>query len=69
MEIILNNQAKSFIEYSSLTVQELLDIVMPEKQKGVAVAIANNVIPKNEWNNTSIKQNDEVMIIKATQGG
>ena len=69
MEIILNNQQKTFLNHNSLTVQELLDIVMPEKQKGIAVAIANNVVPKNQWNNTSLKQHDEVMIIKATQGG
>lgn len=69
MEIILNNQQKSFSNQSSLTVQQLLDIIMPEKQKGIAVAISNRVVPKNEWNNTAIKQNDDVMIIKATQGG
>lgn len=67
MEIKLNNIIKIFPEQCS--VQQLLDEIIPEKQKGIAVAVNNSVIPKINWQNQFLKQNDEVLIIKATQGG
>jgi len=68
MEIKINNQLKSFSN-CSLTVQQLLDLEIPEKQKGIAVAISNKVIPKADWDKITISENDDVLIIKATQGG
>lgn len=67
MQIKLNNIIKVFPENCSI--QQLLDEVIPEKQKGIAVALNNSVIPKINWQNQFLKQNDEVLIIKATQGG
>lgn len=67
MEIKLNNHVKTFPE--QCTVQQLLDNVRPEKQKGIAVAINNTVIPKTGWHNHLINANDDVLIITATQGG
>ncbi len=67
MEIKLNNQIKILPEQCN--VQQLLDTVSPEKQKGIAVALNNSVIPKINWANQQLKQNDEVLIINATQGG
>lgn len=69
MEIKINNQLKTYSNHGTLTVQELLDIEMPEKQKGVAVAISHKVVPKTEWAATVITEGDEVLIIRATQGG
>lgn len=37
--------------------------------KGLAVAINNIVIPKNDWNKIKLKNNDNILIIKAAQGG
>ncbi|MBS1634531.1 MAG: sulfur carrier protein ThiS [Bacteroidetes bacterium] len=68
MEIIINNQPKQ-IHSASLTVQQLLDLEIPEKQKGVAVAINNTVVPKAEWTRHGIVDKDNILIIKATQGG
>jgi len=67
MEIKLNNQIKTFPE--QCTVQQLLDEVVPEKQKGIAVAVNSSVIPKTNWSLHFLKNKDEVLIIKATQGG
>ena len=67
MEIKLNNQIKIFSEQCSL--QQMLDEIIPEKQKGIAVAVNSSVILKINWHNQFLKQNDEVFIIKATQGG
>lgn len=36
---------------------------------GIAVAINNTVIPKYNWTETELKDNDDILIIQATQGG
>lgn len=36
---------------------------------GVAIAINNQIIPKDSWDKQILNQNDNVLIIKATQGG
>lgn len=69
MEITINDQIKTFANHSSMTVQQLLDMEIPEKQKGIAVAIKNKVVPKAEWDKTNIAPYDDILIIKATQGG
>ena len=68
MEITINNQVKSLSD-KSLTVQQLLDMEIPDKQKGIAIAINNNVVPRTEWETKNILHNDNILIIKATQGG
>jgi sulfur carrier protein len=50
------------------TVSEILsqlDIL----SKGIAIAINENIILKGEWNSTVVNSNDNILIIKATQGG
>jgi sulfur carrier protein len=68
MELKINNQTKHF-PLDSLTVQALLDLEIPEKQNGIAVAINSTVIPKTNWNSHFIKETDDILIISATQGG
>jgi len=67
MEITINNQLKIIAENISL--QDLIFTQVGEKQKGIAVAINNTVISKQNWQSTYIKQNDTILIIKASQGG
>jgi sulfur carrier protein len=69
MEIIINNKKKELDAYSTITVQQLLNIQIPEKQKGIAIAINNNIVSKAEWATKIITNNDNILIIKATQGG
>ncbi|EKT3957777.1 sulfur carrier protein ThiS [Flavobacterium psychrophilum] len=68
MELKINNKTKQFAA-NSLTVQALLDLEIPTKQKGIALAINNIVIPKSDWNFHLVKETDDVLIISATQGG
>ena len=68
MELKINNQTKKFAT-DSLTVQALLDLEIPEKQNGIALAINNTVIPKSDWKSRLIKETDDILIISATQGG
>ncbi|MFX7739802.1 sulfur carrier protein ThiS [Acinetobacter baumannii] len=51
------------------SVQQLLDEVVGEKQKGIAVAINNTVVPKTLWSQRFIAESDNILVIKATQGG
>ncbi|MDJ1486201.1 MULTISPECIES: sulfur carrier protein ThiS [Xanthocytophaga] len=67
MDIILNQESKTFPD--NCTVQQLMDIVLPDKQKGVAVAINQAVIPRPNWGTHTLHPNDNVLLIKATQGG
>lgn len=68
MELKINNQTKQFAT-DSLTVQALLDLEIPIKQNGIAIAINNTVIPKSNWNSHPIQETDDILIISATQGG
>lgn len=67
MEIILNKQVKRVSQHCTL--QQLADEMIPEKQNGVAIAINAQVIAKKNWESHLLKPNDDVLIIKATQGG
>jgi sulfur carrier protein len=67
MEIQLNNQSREIA--SCLSIQQLLDEVVGQKQKGIAVAINNSVVPKAVWDNHILQANDNILIIKAAQGG
>ncbi len=67
MEIFVNDIKKEIDEPSSLF--WLVNSELGDKQNGVAVAVNNNVIPKKEWTNCLLKEQDKILIIKATQGG
>ncbi len=68
MELKINNQNKTFAP-DCLTIQALLDLEIPNKQNGIAVAINNTVIPKSNWNSHHLNETDDILIISATQGG
>ena len=38
-------------------------------EKGIAVAVNNEVIAKTEWQEHVLREDDQVLIIQATQGG
>lgn len=67
MEILLNNQPKQIGTQQS--VQQLLNDVVGEAQRGIAIAINNVVVPKTAWSQHFINESDNILIIKATQGG
>lgn len=66
MEIILNNEKRSI---SSPKLLDLLHEILGDKTKGTAVAVNETVILRMDWGNFELKENDKVIIIKATQGG
>ncbi len=36
---------------------------------GIAVAINEQIIPKSEWSSQLLKNNDQLLVIQAVQGG
>ncbi len=66
MTINVNNQSQSISEDSSI---EKLLAQLQISTNGIAVAVNNEVISKENWRQLTLKEKDEVTIIQATQGG
>jgi len=66
INIKVNNTIHQFQAASSLaTILNELEIVI----NGIAVAVNQNIITKTNWSTQALNEGDEVLIIKATQGG
>ena len=66
INIKVNNTIHQFQAASSLaTILNELEIVT----NGIAVAVNQNIITKTNWSTKALNEGDEVLIIKATQGG
>lgn len=68
MELKINNQLVQF-NTDALSIQSMLDIYRPHKQKGIAVAVNQCVVSKDNWSDYLLTNNDDILIITATQGG
>ena len=65
MNIKINNKET---EVKATSLQELAtELSLPEK--GVAVAVNNRMVTRTEWNQTAIKEGDNVVDVKAVCGG
>ena len=67
MNIYVNSKQQEVPTEAKIT--DALQSLNITSQKGIAIAINNNVIPKAEWEHHVLKANDQVTLIKATQGG
>ena len=67
MEITVNNQAITV--QSKLKLSDYLASKNLSKARGIAVAVNEQVIAKNDWNGYELIPHDKVLIIHATQGG
>jgi sulfur carrier protein len=67
MNITLNDKKFSVSENTNL--YNLVVSQLGDKQNGIAVAVNDSVIPKSNWETHTIQSNDNILIIKATQGG
>lgn len=68
MEITINHQKKFFEELPS-TLEALMQLEASGLSKGIAVALNNQVVPREQWPSQQLKENDSILIITATQGG
>lgn len=68
MKIKINGEEKAF--NNELNLKELIEYELNSAEpKGVAVALNYNIVPKQRWNETKVKDNDEIEIVQAVQGG
>lgn len=66
LEIFINNTPHTLKQ--ELDLQTLLTHLNLSSQ-GIAIAVNDAVIPKNEWADHSLKNQDKIILIQATQGG
>jgi sulfur carrier protein len=66
MNVIVNNNSQSIKEESSV---QTMAAQLKIESKGIAIAINQTVISKSDWSIIQLKENDNITIIKATQGG
>ncbi|MEO5674674.1 MAG: sulfur carrier protein ThiS [Chitinophagales bacterium] len=67
MKLKVNSQLLE-IENESLLLS-LIRKLMLEEKSGIAVAVNAEVIQKKNWSQFELRENDEVVIIEAAQGG
>ncbi|RMG35420.1 MAG: sulfur carrier protein ThiS [Methanobacteriota archaeon] len=68
MQVIINNRKLKFDD-EKLTLSQLLDKQNLLHKKGIAVAVNGDVIPSSKWSSFVLKDNDDILIVTATQGG
>ena len=66
MHIKVNNETQ---EISNKTTLQALVEDLKIQTKGIAVAINSSVVKRTEWDSKILQQEDDVLIIKSTQGG
>jgi len=67
MVVIINNS--DFILPTATNLESALLQHGLQNKLGIAVAVNELVIPKNQWNSKILNENDKILIITPTQGG
>ena len=67
MTVYVNDRKHSVSDICNIDM--LLDNIGLNEKKGIAVAVNYEVIPKKNWDNNYLKENDKILVIRATQGG
>jgi sulfur carrier protein len=68
MELTINHTTKTFDQLPE-NLEALMAMEVPERKKGIAVAVNNSIVPQPSWPDTLLKDKDSILIITATQGG
>lgn len=70
MQIKVNNQLYQLEADLQYSLADVLSSLTPDlRSNGIAVALNNLVVPRKDWSTTTISNQDEILIITATQGG
>lgn len=67
MNIFCNGNPITLDDCASLFT--LLSVTEYADQKGIAVAVNNCVVKKQDWKSHQLQENDKVLIVSATKGG
>jgi len=66
MKVYVNDDSIEIADASNIS--QLLT-KLNAASKGIAIAIDQEIIPSNQWDNHQLKEDDKVLLIRATQGG
>lgn len=67
IKVWVNNKHHHFP--SEISLLDMLREIHLADPKGIAIAVNEEVVPKNTWNKRSLQHEDKILIIKASQGG
>jgi len=67
MQITINNQSYTFDEHVSL--EHAVESLSLEDTIGIALALNEEIIPRSQWNETILTNEDKIIIIGAVAGG
>jgi sulfur carrier protein len=68
MTVVVNGEARDLPAGS--TVRDLLEALeVPGGERGVAVAVDAEVVPRGEWETTELDDGARVEVLRAIQGG
>jgi len=67
MELIVNDKSQQVTD--NITADQLLQELGWDSKQGVAVAVNDEVVPRENWHDQQLSDQDRVIIIQATQGG
>lgn len=67
MKISVNQEPRDFPE--GLTIQQLLHALTIQSTRGLAVAVDDQVVPRDRWEQHPVVEGSRITIIRATQGG
>lgn len=67
MKITVNRKIHDFEGDSKVLLSVLEDCDLP--LKGIAVALNNKVVPKEQWSAREVKDGDNITVIQAVCGG
>ena len=67
MNVKINNRLLELSEPGSLLA--VVKKLVLEEKTGIAMAVNGYVVPKKEWPEFPVKENDDIIIIEAAQGG
>ncbi|HQV77636.1 MAG TPA: sulfur carrier protein ThiS [Chitinophagales bacterium] len=67
MQIYINHESYHFDENSSL--EKAISSLQLKETKGIALALNEEIIPQNKWQEMTLNDGDKIIIIGAVAGG
>ncbi|MEO9806120.1 MAG: sulfur carrier protein ThiS [Reichenbachiella sp.] len=68
MTIKLNSKTRS-VPVEDANLVDLLKTDNLYLQRGIAVAVNDEILPRQSWEKYQVQDNDNILVITATQGG
>ncbi len=67
MRVLVNGAERELA--AGATVEEVVRSLVEAPERGVAVALDGEVVPRSEWPGTALAEGQELEVLRAVQGG